>query len=511
MPPQKKESMENGEEELFEDMEEDFNQYINNQNKSEDKANIINPSDLPKKEENNINDKIDEPELGKDDNNNLHTIKLSNHNDIIGDDIPNNNIENVEEEKEDLKNQESKKSESGEIDLGKLNLDDSEPKHSHNEPEPEQKNNDDEVDKIEEELFIEEYNPSLGLINIDNPKYLNALIQCFAHIPIITDKIINLHLDPNFDKILPNLELSNAYRKLLINIFLPEKVYNMNKQSYNSSKFRDSFLFIKDDNIEIKGFIDYLIRKMHDELNTKKNINQNNDINENLNKNIQMKEESDVLTEFLDDFTKKNNSIISKALYGLSKIHFYCNQCQNSFYNYQCYSYLYFDLNVVLHYKQNKYNRDDVSLTLLDCLDYYQKTETLLGDKGLFCPSCKQQTESTSKRSIYSTKNIIIFILDRKNLSEFKENQFELKEKINLADYTQYRKGGQKPKEKFFLGGVVNYSLDNYGNEKYVAYCKVQKNNDWYCYDDENVYSVDFNDIVNNGYPLVLFYHKLIK
>ena len=37
------------------------------------------------------------------------------------------------------------------------------------------------------------------------------------------------------------------------------------------------------------------------------------------------------------------------------------------------------------------------------------------------------------------------------------------------------------------------------------------KNNDWYCYDNEDIYTVNFNDIINNGFPVVLFYHKLIK
>ena len=35
------------------------------------------------------------------------------------------------------------------------------------------------------------------------------------------------------------------------------------------------------------------------------------------------------------------------------------------------------------------------------------------------------------------------------------------------------------------------------------------KKNDWYCYDDENVYQSSFQDIKNNGYPILLFYHKL--
>ena len=67
---------------------------------------------------------------------------------------------------------------------------------------------------------------------------------------------------------------------------------------------------------------------------------------------------------------------------------------------------------------------------------------------------------------IYSIKNIIIVILKRKNLSEIDSKKFELKEKINLVDYTQYRKGNQKPKEKFFLGNVVNFTTDNDRNEK---------------------------------------------
>ncbi len=53
---------------------------------------------------------------------------------------------------------------------------------------------------------------------------------------------------------------------------------------------------------------------------------------------------------------------------------------------------------------------------------------------------------------IYSIKNIIIVIFERKNLSEINTKKFELKEKIDLVDYTQYRKSGQKPKEKFFQG-----------------------------------------------------------
>ena len=112
----------------------------------------------------------------------------------------------------------------------------------------------------------------------------------------------------------------------IINIFFPEKVYNLNKDSYNPIIFKKTFyevnpLFQKNENIELKIFIDYLILKLHVDLNSKKKTF--NDINM---ENVGIKNENDVLT---------------KNLYGIIKYTFYCHQCLKTFFNFQCYSYLY--------------------------------------------------------------------------------------------------------------------------------------------------------------------------
>jgi len=52
---------------------------------------------------------------------------------------------------------------------------------------------------------------------IDVQNYMNSVVQCFVHIPDITNKIINLYIDPNFKNKLPNLQLTKSYRNLLIN------------------------------------------------------------------------------------------------------------------------------------------------------------------------------------------------------------------------------------------------------------------------------------------------------
>jgi ubiquitin C-terminal hydrolase len=374
---------------------------------------------------------------------------------------------------------------------------------------------DKEIEDILEDLYIEEYNPSLGLVKIDNPNYLNALIQCFAHIPELTDKMINLHSDPKIKNDLQNLKLTKRYRNLLINLFLPEKVYNMNRKSYNPNIFMNTFCeinpdFLKNGNIEIKDFIEYFVTNLHDELNTKKSgIRSSRSSSEKLNQDLQTKNENDILIDFLQNFTKNNNSLITNTLYGLIKYTFYCHQCQNPFYNYQTFYYLYFNLAQVKEYKQSRYHKDVTDLNLNDCLDFFQKSETLIGNNGLFCPTCKQQTESTCIKNIFSTKKAFILILER-NIGgdNFNKCNIDFKESLNLGDYVE-RKKGEKNNEKFHLCGVINYVLKNEENGSYNAFIKIGKNDEWQCYDDENIYPVSFQDMKNIGYPTVLFYHKL--
>ena len=519
--------------EEYEEIAEDFDQYINNQSQNEksqnmntNKNNMNLPMDEPeenKKDENQNDDNTEPFNFYQENNNDLMQSKNNESKNDIKDNIPPDNNDMINGN-ENLNNDMNKlnESESGEIDLNNLHNEDLDIEGSQNKNDLNNQNankisneHENEINDIVEELFVEEYNPSLGLMKMENPSYLNSFIQCFAHIPDITNKVINLHLDENFSKTLPNLKLTKNYRNLLINCFFPEKLFNMEKQAYNPTKFRNAInelnpLFQNNNEIELKEYINFFILKLHDELNTKKDaLSQNNEMN---NNEPEIKNENEELISFLKSFTEKNNSIISKTLYGITKYTLYCNQCQNTFYNFHCYSHLYFNLDNVLDYKINRYHREDLDLNLNDCLDYYQKAETLRGDNGIFCPSCKVQTESTSIKNIYSTKNVIIFILDRNSGDKFNQTFINFDEILNLRDYVEYKKEGEKHREKFFLGGVINYYVgDDEQNGTYNAFVRMGKRSDWYCYEDENVYSVTLDDIKNNGYPVVLFYHKLTK
>ena len=481
------------------------NKYQDLQNLNEEKINKENHINMLNKEIQDKEIKIIELENKYNElSSSMNTNKMNTFNDNKSDinTIGNNNIYNSNR-KEISYNDESAQ---GELEFNDI-------KDNNDTPEDKDIYLESSIDKIKEELFIEKYNPCIGLCKTEGPNYLNEILQCFAHISEITDYLINIHLDPYFKDKLSNLKLSKYYREVLINLFFPEKVSNLSSRPYKPNNFVNNLynlnsLFQKNAYIDYKEFLDYFIIKLHDELNVKKS--KNNYSNE---KNLTLKNENDVLVEFLQNFTNKNNSIISKYLYGISKNTLYCHKCRNTFYNFYYYSYLYFDLSKVIEYKQNKYRNDDITINITDCLNFFQRTQTLLGDQGLFCPACKELTESTSIKNLYSSKTILLFVLNRNNHFNARENKINLEEVIDIGDYIEFNKekGGKNSKEKFYLSGVVSYFGDNYGNETFSAYCRMNKDDQWYCYDNENVYLADFKDIQNNGYPIILLYHKILR
>ena len=468
---------------------------------------------------NNMNTKVDEEHINKSNNENINDMMDNNSNSMNKiNNLKNNNEKKGKEVYESIDTMKyDNKQNNSEMSLNNYDDFDMNENGFNNEDKMRNiKNEEFNIDEIKEELFVEEYNPSLGLYKNENINYMNAVLQCFAHISEITDQIINLHLDPNYKDNLNNLQLAKVYREILINIFFPEKVLNINKIPYNPKKLMNILYnlnekFKEDEYIELKNFIEFIIYKLHDELNTRKNESEEENsimnISINSNRSIEIKNENDALIDFLQKFNNKNNSVILKNIYGIIKNTLYCHKCQNSFYNYQCYPFLYFNISKILEYKQSKYKKEEIGLNIYDCLDFYQKAETLLGDRGISCPKCKEKTESTCLKNIYSTKNILILVFDKENANV----NLNYTEMINLRDYVQFKKDEKKNKEKFYLCGIVNYLEDDYGKQNYFAFCKMGKNYDWYCYDDENVYPVTFQEIKNNGIPQILFYHKLSK
>ena len=346
---------------------------------------------------------------------------------------------------------------------------------------------------------IEKDKPSLGITKIKQPVNLIAIIQCFAHLIDITEGILDLKTNKFFKEDEKN-KISKSYAILIDNLFFPEN-YGNNTGVYSIDSFYD--LIIKENKllnhlyINSNDLLNFFIGELHKELNTKKTnmpLNENNEY-EGLN-------EKDALCNYLEIFTKNNNSIISKNLFGLLKSKIICQGCKKEIYKFKCYSFLYFDLSEIKQFV-NKGKKNNINL--IDCFDYYNKPEYLLGENGLFCKNCKCKNTTTILRSIYSSHTIMPIIIDRGDDSNLNKDKIEFPDKLDLSKYVEYKNSSKH----FYLCGVVSnfgYS-NNFG--KFEAFCKMEQNSTWYNYNNEQVSSCSVDEVHNKGMQYILFYHKI--
>ena len=86
-----------------------------------------------------------------------------------------------------------------------------------------------------------------------------------------------------------------------------------------------------------------------------------------------------------------------------------------------------------------------------------------------------------------------------------KGHLFKLPIKININEYLIEKNGGYQ------LIGVLTYFKEIGMNEQYIAYCKSNEDENWYCCSDDCIYKINENGPIiemenRNRLPYILFY-----
>ena len=195
------------------------------------------------------------------------------------------------------------------------------------------------------------YCPDIGLQNIGATCYMNATLQCFAHI----EKFVNFFkYNSQVDNYQDNMNKNKLYSsfKILIEKLWPDNYENIVQKYYAPYEFKKK---IADMNDLFKGIaandskdlVNFIIMTLHEELNrVKTNIIINNEIIDQTNKEL-------VLQNFAKEFTEKNQSIISDIFYAMNCTITECCNCHVKLYNYQIYFFLIFPLEEVRKFKFN--------------------------------------------------------------------------------------------------------------------------------------------------------------
>ena len=259
----------------------------------------------------------------------------------------------------------------------------------------------------------------------------------------------------------------------------------------------------------------YLIKELHEELNNIENNPVIIYINEN-NNYVTPFDQRQVFDDFIKKFAIKHYSLISDNFVGISQRQFECQRCKfeqpqniNNWssirYEYETFFYLEFPLDEVRNYiaEQNNIlgNYQNISqINIYDCFNYYQKINTKID----YCESCKRNDCLFNiKKIIYSPSRYLVLIFK-------KEKQLGLNIKINfplLLDISNIIINNDN--QHYELQGIVKHIDDNSHNGYYISFCRSAVpmfNNQWYCYNDQNVMEVNFQNIIDKDDTYILFY-----
>ena len=219
-----------------------------------------------------------------------------------------------------------------------------------------------------------------------------------------------------------------------------------------------------------------------------------------------------LIYKYLDEFQKKNSSIISDHFIGhyLNKV--FCNRCSNAQFSYEPFRTISFNVKRIydnfynkrfqLFYNMLNYNNinnyniaNNNNIRLNDCFNYLFNNDYNFNYNynNTFCENCNFLTNKKQSFSIFSLPNIITIVLNDNNDNDI----FMLEDEIDLKNYVLNSTGNEKYNLISFLCRV-RY------NGKFIIYCINPNNSMWYSYTDGNITEVDKMDI--NAIPLMLVY-----
>ena len=350
-------------------------------------------------------------------------------------------------------------------------------------------------------ILLEEYNniknafdycPHIGLTNIGATCYMNATLQCFCHI----EKFINF-FKYNSQVLNDNKDNLSSSFKLLISKLWPNDL-DFNNKYYAPYDFKNKIskmnsLFEGIAANDSKDLVNFIIMTLHEELNKAKKI----DSIDNSIPIIDQRNKNQVFQNFIDDFKKRNQSIISDLFYAINCNITKCGNCQIEIYNYQIYFFLIFPLEEVrkfknefnngfnqfnyFNYQNNFINSNEVNI--IDCFEYNKKINYMTGQNAMYCNQCKITCNCSMCTYLVTGPEILIILLNRGKGIEFNIKIY-FEENLNLSNYIEYKKGLPDVGSKIKINdGTHEYTTMT--NEDGTPYEVVSKKGGWRIYYSE--------------------------
>ena len=261
--------------------------------------------------------------------------------------------------------------------------------------------------------------------------------------------------------------------------------------------------------VDPKYLLIFLIEKLHQELNIVKNLIQFYIDYTQFEKDSF--DENEALQNFINDYTKKNKSIISVTFYGINRSTMKCNICNKTKYSFQTFNLLIFQLKKVKEFmiKAFKHNNNDV-LNIYDVFDFNNKKEFL----EIYCYNCKGLRPGTYQKTIYKLPKVLIIILNRGiNNKDFNE-EFIFPTQLDLSIKNYVIKNDYNT--HFYLQSIIKNLGGPSGH--FITYCRKAPHEDFIFYNDSEVSKATAEEAMSSNIseniyekntPYILVYHHM--
>ncbi|KAK5605802.1 hypothetical protein CRENBAI_005625 [Crenichthys baileyi] len=328
----------------------------------------------------------------------------------------------------------------------------------------------------------------VGLRNIGNTCFLNAVVQCLSHTRVLRNYcLLKSYKHEKFSK--EEAKLMDTFSQVLSGLWDVRDEDNVVNPRQFYSIFKEAVPYFSGySQQDAQEFLRFLLDKLHTEINRRPYVKRTG------------KDPEQTISEEANAMWKKHlerdDSIIVDLFSGQLRSSLHCSVCSHYSNTFDVFC----DLSLPI---PKKSSRGEVSLQ--ECLDLFSQEEKLDKENSPMCERCNRRTECSKRLSIQRFPQVIVIHLNRFTTSRWSISKstvsvsFPLKN-LDLGPYGPVDSGSVL----YDLYAICNHAgTVNMGH--YTACCLDE--NGWCFYNDSSVTQLTENQIQTNQ-AYVLFYQR---
>ncbi|KAE8293525.1 Rho-related GTP-binding protein RhoA-C [Larimichthys crocea] len=333
----------------------------------------------------------------------------------------------------------------------------------------------------------------VGLKNIGNTCFLNAIVQCLSHTCGLRDYcLLKRYTQEKFSK--EDAKLMEAFTQVLSGLWdeneggrvvNPRQFYNLFKEAvpYFSGYSQQ----------DAQEFLRFLLDKLHTEINRRPYVRRTGKEPEQKYARFRISEEAAVMWK---KHLERDDSRIVDLFSGQLRSSLHCSVCSHYSNTFDVFC----DLSLPIPKRSSA-----GEVTLRQCLDLFSQEEKLDKENSPMCERCNRHTECTKRLSIQRFPQVIVIHLNRFTMSRWSISKSTVYVSFPL---TNLDLGPYGPVDcgpvLYDLYAICNHAgTVNMGH--YTACCSDE--NGWCFYNDSSVTSVSENQL-QTSQAYVLFYQR---